>query len=131
MTSPIFNNGKKPDADQLAIIISRAIESEIAAKLGSMSNPVLKKAMEEALRDEVYKNLQKGLAGQIKDLVGSSLDDITSSLVKGKGKLKSSFRPAVNDDSGSKGSGSKGSSIRSTPKYYPSSGSKGGGFGGK
>jgi hypothetical protein len=131
-----FNGGtamaRKLGADELAIILSQEIENKLAEKLGKVSNPVLKSAIEEALRDAVYAKLQKGLSAQLTNIVDESLQEITNlfspktTATTRKPSLRESF---ANDDSGSKDSGSK---VTPTPiRRSIASGGKSSGFGGK
>lgn len=115
--------------DDLAKRLADEIESVIGERLAQIKNPVIRQAIEEALRDQVYENLGDIASGQIRNIVDDSMDDLLAA-IQGKAKKKPStalqktFNSNDNGGKGSSRSSSGGKNSPSAPSGGKSSGSK-------
>lgn len=120
--------------------IEKAIDAEITRRMGTISNPTLRASIQELLRDSVSEKILLAVSANppkaidIASAVQDSMDELANSVKSLKGSaLKGNFKKAgtTNDNGGkTSDSGSK-SSPRTTRTRSYSSGSKGGGWGGK
>ena len=124
--------------DILAKRLADQIDSVINQRLGQIQNPVIRKAIEETLRDQVYENMGNALSSKVDDVVDQSMKDIIDSIQgtgsnrkRGKASKVSQDFGGKDDDSGSKSSSNQ--NTRRTPVRAPKSdsGGKDSNFGGK
>lgn len=121
--------------DILAKRLADQIDSVINQRLGQIENPVIRKAIEETLRDQVYENMGNSLSSKVDAVVDQSMKDIIDSIQGTGSKRKRGSASKISSDFGGKDddSGSK-SSNQNTPRRTPptrDSGGKDSSFGGK
>lgn len=124
----------------LAERIERAIDTEIARRMGTVSNPVLRASIQDLLRESVNERILVAVSSNppktidIVTAVEQSMNDLASSVksLKGSGQsLKGNFKSAgTSNDNGGKTSDS-GSKTSDRPAPRTGYGGKGGGYGGK
>lgn len=121
--------------DILAKRLADQIDSVINQRLGQIQNPVIRKAIEETLRDQVYENMGNALSSKVETVVDQSMQDIIGSIQGTKSKRKRASTSKAGRDFGGKDddAGSKTSSNQNTPRRSPTkdSGGKDSSFGGK
>lgn len=122
--------------DILAKRLADQIDSVINQRLGQIENPVIRKAIEETLRDQVYENMGNSLSSKVDAVVDQSMKDIIDSIQGTGSKRKRAATSKVSRDFGGKDddAGSKSSSNQNTPRRTPptrDSGGKDSSFGGK
>lgn len=100
--------------------IERAVNAEVARRMGTISNPVLRATIEELLRDTAYEKILAALRANppqsldIAKAVKESMDEISLSVRGLKSSLNGKFKLAGRNDNGGKDdSGSKTSPRRS------------------
>jgi hypothetical protein len=123
---------------QLGDLIEKAIDAEIARRLGQVSNPALRGAVEELLRDAAAEKIERAMTSRppkpldIAKAVQESVDELSASIkgLKKTSALNRSFQRASSNDNGGKDSDYGGK--YSPPARTPSFGGKDGyDYGGK